>query len=111
MTKPVNPFPPRLSPDGNSLLCDQCGREWKLGEKSGCPPCMNAPDVPRHAAASPDIRHISRIEYGPTPEDTKAILSDGSELAGLISLTPHEVGPGNKCHVTLTAILKETDNA
>lgn len=54
---------------------------------------------------------ITRVEYGPRPQDTKVILSDGRELDSVESLRPHGVHIDRLCRVTLTAILKETKNA
>lgn len=32
----------RLSPDGKRNICDQCGREWRLGQGPDCKPCRDA---------------------------------------------------------------------
>lgn len=36
------PVSPRLKPDASGYICDECGREWKTGETSGCKPCADA---------------------------------------------------------------------
>lgn len=32
----------RLAPDGQTLICDQCGRRWRQGEGPNCPECSKA---------------------------------------------------------------------
>ena len=36
------PSTPRLSPDGISNICDQCGDEWRPGQGPDCGPCRDA---------------------------------------------------------------------
>lgn len=36
------PIQPRLKPDATGYVCDECGREWNVGEISGCEPCAKA---------------------------------------------------------------------
>ena len=42
MREQIYPVQPRLSPDGRYWICDECGREWKLGQGSNCQPCLQA---------------------------------------------------------------------
>jgi hypothetical protein len=44
MTQNQSPYPlsPRLNPDGDGYICDECGRTWKVGETSGCDLCRHA---------------------------------------------------------------------
>ena len=39
----IYPVSPRLNPEGNSYICDECGREWGPGETSGCDQCRYTP--------------------------------------------------------------------
>lgn len=38
----VYPVQPRLNPEGDGWICDQCKRRWSVGESSGCTECNKA---------------------------------------------------------------------
>lgn len=44
---------------------------------------------------------IDHIVYGPTPEESRVVLSNGDELGGIEFATPHEISPNVFCRVSL----------
>jgi hypothetical protein len=52
-----------------------------------------------------DKVYVERIEFGPTPKETRVFLTGGIQLMGVESLTPHEVSWDKLCKTNIVVVM------
>lgn len=45
--------------------------------------------------------YIDHVIYGPTPEESRVVLSNGQWLAGIEFCAPHEISNDRECRLSL----------